>query len=121
MHVKKGKGKKDRITIISDSLKLDLLKYYSKSTFNTDYIFEGRNGKYTNKSVQKVLKNLSEKTGIRVHPHMLRHSFATHLLDNGVDIRYIQKLLGHSDLKTTEIYTHVSNKDISRIKSPLDD
>jgi site-specific recombinase XerD len=120
IHVKKGKGKKDRVTLLSDTLKLDLLKYYSKSSFDTEYILEGRNGKYTKKSVQKVLKNLGKKMGINVHPHMLRHSFATHLLDSGVDVRYIQKLLGHSDLKTTEIYTHVSNRDISNIKSPLD-
>lgn len=120
LYVQKGKGKKDRITIISESLKLDLLKYYSQNTFKTEYIFEGRKGKYTKKSVQKVLENLGRKIGIKVHPHMLRHSFATHLLEGGTDIRHIQKLLGHSDIKTTEIYTHVSSKDLSNIKSPLD-
>ncbi|MFH1802070.1 MAG: site-specific tyrosine recombinase/integron integrase [archaeon] len=120
IHVRKGKGKKDRITLMSESLKLDLLKYYSKNTFKTDYIFEGRKGKYTKKSVQKVLHQLGNKIGIKVTPHMLRHSFATHLLEQGTDIRHIQKLLGHSDLSTTEIYTKVSNRDLSRIKSPLD-
>ncbi len=120
IYVKKGKGKRDRITLISDSIKLDLLKYYSNENFKTEYVFEGRNGKYTKKSVQKILETSGKKIGIRVHPHMLRHSFATHLLDNGIDIRYIQKLLGHSDIKTTEIYTHVSTKDLSNIKSPLD-
>ncbi|MBU0466575.1 MAG: tyrosine-type recombinase/integrase, partial [Nanoarchaeota archaeon] len=70
--------------------------------------------------VQKVLKELGKRVGIRVTPHMLRHSFATHLLEQGTDIRHIQKLLGHSDLSTTEIYTKVSNKDLSKIKSPLD-
>lgn len=120
IHVKKGKGNKDRITLISEALKLDLLKYYSNNIFKTEYVFEGRNGKYTKKSVQKVLDEAGKKAGIRVTPHMLRHSFATHLLEQGTDIRHIQKLLGHSDLKTTEIYAHVSTKDLSKIKSPLD-
>ncbi|GBE19937.1 tyrosine recombinase XerC [archaeon BMS3Abin17] len=120
LYIRKGKGKKDRITLISENLKLDLLNYYSKNTFKTEYILEGRNGKYTKKSVQKVLDNLGKKIGTKVHPHMLRHSFATHLLDSGTDIRHIQKLLGHSDISTTEIYTHVSNKDLSNIRSPLD-
>ena len=120
LNVRKGKGAKDRVTIISESLKLDLLKYYSNNIFNTEYVFEGRNGKYTKKSVQKVLENIGKKIGIKVTPHILRHSFATHLLEQGTDLRYIQKLLGHSDVKTTEIYTHVSTKDLVNIKSPLD-
>jgi len=120
LNVKKGKGNKDRVTLISGNLKLDLLKYYSNNIFKTEYVFEGRKGKYTKKSVQKVLDLASKKSGIRVTSHMLRHSFATHLLESGTDIRHIQKLLGHSDLKTTEIYTHVSNRDLSNIKSPLD-
>src|SRR3989344_797433 len=120
IHVRKGKGKKDRITIVSDNLKLDLLKYYSNYNFVTEYVFEGRKGRYTKKSVQKVLDGLGKKVGLKVTPHMLRHSFATHLLEQGTDIRHIQKLLGHSDLSTTEIYTHVSTKDLSKIKSPLD-
>ncbi len=120
LNVKKSKGKKDRITLISDSLKLDLLKYYSNNIFKTEYVFEGRTNKYTKKSVQKVLALAGQRVGIKVTPHMLRHSFATHLLEQGTDIRHIQKLLGHSDLKTTEIYTHVSTKDLSNIKSPLD-
>ncbi|MBU0467004.1 MAG: tyrosine-type recombinase/integrase [Nanoarchaeota archaeon] len=114
IHVRRGKGKKDRMTLMSESLKMDLLKYYSKEAFKTDYVFEGRNGKYTKKSVQKVLKELGRKVGINVTPYMLRHSFATHLLEQGTDIRHIQKLLGHSDLSTTEIYTHVSQASIQR-------
>ncbi|MEA3378586.1 MAG: site-specific tyrosine recombinase/integron integrase [Nanoarchaeota archaeon] len=120
LNVRKGKGKKDRITIISENLKLDLLKYYSQSLFKTEYILEGRNEKYSAKSVQMVLKNAGKKIGINLHPHMLRHSFATHLLEQGTDIRYIQKLLGHSDLKTTQIYTKVSNLNLAKIKNPLD-
>ena len=118
--VVRGKGFKDRITVLSDNIKLDLLKYYSKYEFKTRYVFEGRSGKYTKKSVQKVLDELGKKVNVKVHPHMLRHSFATHLLESGVDIRFIQKLLGHSDVSTTEIYTKVSSRDLSKIKSPLD-
>jgi integrase/recombinase XerD len=120
IYVKKGKGKKDRITLISKGLKLDLLKYYSNNNFKTDYVFEGRKDKYTKKSVQKILKEIGKKIDTRLTPHMLRHSFATHLIESGIDIRHIQKLLGHSDLKTTEIYTHISTRDLSKIKSPLD-
>jgi len=120
LNVKKGKGNKDRVTLISEGLKLDLLKYYSNNVFKTERVFEGRNGTYTKKSVQKVLDSAGRKVGIKVTPHMLRHSFATHLLEAGTDIRHIQKLLGHSDLKTTEIYTHVWTKDLSKIRSPLD-
>lgn len=120
IHVKKGKGKKDRITLISENLKIDLLKYYSNYNFDTEYIFEGRNGKYTKKSVQKVLDLLGKKAGIKLTPHMLRHSFATHLLESGTDIRHIQKLLGHSDVSTTQIYTHVTNSELQNIKNPLD-
>ena len=121
IRVIRGKGNKDRITLFSESIKLDLLKYYSKYDFKTKYVFEGRSGKYTKKAVQKVLDGLGRKIGVGVHPHMLRHSFATHLLESGVDIRFIQKLLGHRDVSTTEIYTKVSSRDLWKIKSPLDD
>ena len=120
IYVKKGKGNKDRITLLSETLKKDLLKYYSLNQFKTEYIFEGRTSKYSKKSVQKILERLGNKIKTKISPHMLRHSFATHLLESGTDIRHIQKLLGHSSISTTEVYTKVSNKDLSNIKSPLD-
>ena len=88
------------------------------------YVFlTNRDGKYTQRAIQKIIENAAIKAGIRksISPHTLRHSFATHLLENGTDIRYIRDLLGHSDISTTLIYTKVSNKNIRNIKSPLDD
>jgi len=120
IYVRKGKGKKDRITIIAQSLYNDLLKYYSNNDFKTKYIFEGRRGKYTKKSVQVILKKASKHINKHVHPHMLRHSFATHLLESGTDIRYIQRLLGHQDISTTQRYTYIAKRDLNNIKNPLD-
>ena len=88
------------------------------------YLFEGYGGgKYSPTSLAKILKNAATKAGIQknVTPHMLRHSFATHLLEQGTDLRYIQELLGHQSSKTTEIYTHVSKKALDKIKNPIDD
>ncbi len=118
-----AKGKKDRISLLSDNL-LQLLRQYYKEYRPKKYLFEGQNGgKYSPTSVANILKKAAQKAGIRknVTPHMLRHSFATHLLEQGTDLRYIQELLGHENSKTTEIYTHVSKKAIDKIINPIDD
>ncbi len=122
IRVRGGKGKKDRYTLLSPKL-LTLLKRYWHLYQPVYYLFEGpRGGKYSAKSVQNILKHAVLRAGITKHAtvHTLRHSFATHLLENGTDLRYIQELLGHSSSKTTEIYTHVSKKSIGKIRSPLD-
>jgi len=121
IHLKRAKGKKDRIVMLSLKVKENLINLTSNKQ---GYVFlTNRNGKYTQRTIQKILENAAKKAGIRkkITPHTLRHSFATHLLENGTDIRYIRDLLGHSDISTTLIYTKVSNKDIRNIKSPLDD
>ncbi len=115
--IRQAKGRKDRYTILSNKAKSVLTEYLCQTTFKSQYLFEGRNGKYTIKSIQEILKKSSPN---HITPHMLRHSFATHLLEQGTDIKYIQRLLGHSKLETTSIYTHVANKDFLNIKSPLD-
>lgn len=122
LRVNDGKGGKDRITIFSESIKNDLLSYISKTNFKTKYLFEGRSGKYSAKTVQKIVKNSAKKAELKqnIHPHMLRHSFATHLLESGIDIRIIQQLLGHSSVRTTQSYTYVSKTNFSKIKNPLD-
>jgi site-specific recombinase XerD len=121
--IRKGKGFKDRTVMLSDKL-LAILRNYYKEYQPTTYLFEGQYGdQYSQSSMRKVLKEAAKKAGVRESPtlHWLRHSFATHLLEAGTDLRYIQQLLGHSNSKTTEIYTYVSTKQISQIKSPLDD
>lgn len=121
--VRMGKGLKDRIFIISEIFKKDLLDYKEKSgSDGKGYIFLVNGKKMTYRGIQHAIKVSAERAGIEkdVHVHTLRHSFATHLLENGVDIRKIQKLLGHSNLQTTQIYTQVSSEEIKKIKSPLD-
>lgn len=121
--IRKAKGFKDRTVMLSDKL-TDLLRNYYKEYKPTTYLFEGQYGdKYSQSSMRKVLKEAAHRAGLKNSPtlHWLRHSFATHLLEAGTDLRYIQQLLGHSSSKTTEIYTYVSTKHISQIKSPLDD
>ncbi|PWA04055.1 site-specific tyrosine recombinase/integron integrase [Flavobacterium psychrotolerans] len=122
--LKNSKGKKDRIAPLSPKI-LEMLRDYYKDYRPTTYLFEGQKAgaPYDARSLQLILKQALQKTGISkpVTLHWLRHSFATHLLESGTDLRYIQELLGHSSSKTTEIYTHVSTKSIQHIKSPFDD
>lgn len=120
--VKNGKGNKDRLTILSPSV-LDNLRIYYAAWRPKVYLFESPNGEqYSPNSVIKIIKIAATKAGIRknITPHMLRHSFATHLLENGTDLRYIQVLLGHSSTKTTEIYTQVAINNLKTIKSPIE-
>jgi integrase/recombinase XerD len=121
--VRSGKGSKDRIFILSDILKKDILEYIQKTDSDgKGYLFSVNGKKMSPRSIQHAIKVSAERAGIEkpVHVHTLRHSFATHLLENGVDIRKIQKLLGHSNLQTTQIYTQVSSEEIKKIRSPLD-
>lgn len=123
LKVRGGKGKKDRYTTLSEKL-LQLLREYYKQYRPENYLFEGPEGnRYSATSIQNILKKSAKEAGIkkRVHVHMLRHSFATHLLEQGTSLRIIQELLGHESIKTTEIYTHITNSDIEKIKNPLDD
>lgn len=120
--VREGKGCKDRLTTLSPHL-LKLLRVYYKRYRPQEYLFEGPQGSpYSPTSVRKILARACSRAGIRkkVRPHTLRHSFATHLLEQGTNLRYIQQLLGHTSVKTTEIYTHVSSKNLQTIHSPLD-
>lgn len=122
LHIRKSKGNKDRVVMLSPALLEDLRNYF-KAYHPKIHLFEGQSGgMYSEKSVQTVVKTAATKAGIQkpVTPHILRHSFATHLLENGTDIRYIQQLLGHGSVKTTEIYTHITDVAKLKIKSPLD-
>lgn len=122
LRIPQAKGKKDRYTLLPEAI-LQHIEIYLKKHQPKVYLFEGQfGGKYSSSSVQQFIKKYGKMAGIdkRIHPHMLRHSFATHLLESGTDLRYIQQLMGHQSSKTTEIYTHVSQKFLGKIKSPAD-
>ena len=122
LRVFQGKGKKDRYTLLPKTLQPILLNQ-KRLKLPESYLFTSeRGGRLEERTVQKIvsMSALRAKISKRVSPHTLRHSFATHLLENGTDIRYIQELLGHAKLATTQIYTHVASNNLSAIKSPLD-
>lgn len=122
--IKKGKGKKDRVISLSPALLIMLREYYKKYRPG-NFLFEGNapGAPYSIRSLEAIIKLAKEKAGITKSGsmHMLRHSFATHLLDKGTDVVLIQKLLGHNDINTTLRYLHVSNKDLLNILSPIED
>ena len=122
VHIHNSKGKKDRMVMLPVSL-LKLLRTYFKAYKPKHYLFEGqKNTVYSASSVRKVLKASLDKANINkpASVHTLRHSFATHLLENGTDVRIIQKLLGHKNIKTTLLYTQVAQSTIQNVKSPID-
>lgn len=120
--VRDGKGGKDRMTILSKKL-AENLEHHCRFKTKDDFVFLNKYGQpLSPRSVQKIIEKakVEAEIGRDIHIHTLRHSFATHLLEDGVDIRKIQELLGHSDLSTTQVYTHVSNEELKKVKSPLD-
>jgi len=119
--VRGGKGKKDRVTLLSAHLIVALNHYLDKYKPNY-WLFEGlRRKQYSANSLGAVVKQSAARAGLnRVTPHMLRHSFATHLMDHGTDTRVIQSLLGHQSIETTQIYTHVTTRNLQKIVNPLD-
>jgi len=118
--IRSGKGRKDRRTILSKQFIKDFKQYLEKD--GESYLFSGRKGHLTTRSVQQIIKTAVKKTGIkkRVYPHLLRHAFATHLHQNKTDVRYIQKLLGHKDQKTTQRYIQILDGELKEIESPHD-
>jgi integrase/recombinase XerD len=120
INVKHGKGGKDRITILSPKVKKALRNLTSEKKGYV--LISASGGRYSERTIQELVTKAAQKAGIkrRVTPHTLRHSFATHLLENGTGLRYIRDLLGHANMQTTLIYTHVSKCDLRKIRSPLD-
>ena len=124
LRVRRGKGGKDRYTLLSPKA-MEAVRIYREAYPGGSWLFPGTrpDRHYGARSVQKIVVEAAERAGLgrRVTPHMLRHSFATHLLESGTDLRYIQELLGHHSSRTTEIYTHVSDTHLGSIRSPLDE
>jgi len=122
IHIKQAKGQKDRISVIPGSI-VDKLRNLIAGKGNNDFVFTSeRGGKLTTRTAQKVFENALQTSGIQKNAtfHSLRHSFATHLLENGTDIRYVQELLGHQNIRTTQRYTQVTNPQLKNIKSPFE-
>lgn len=122
-HIRQGKGKKDRIFNIPGQLFERLFEQAKTQTDkNQEYFFTGPKGKLSPRNIQKIVSRAAKRAGLtkEVHCHTLRHSFATHLLENDIDLRKIQELLGHSSISTTELYTHISREQLKKVKSPFD-
>jgi integrase/recombinase XerD len=122
IHVRDAKGNKDRLTVFPEKLKAEIAELAALQHGN-EYLFESeRGGKLTERTAQLVFDRACEKAGIKKSAtfHSLRHSFATHLLENGTDVRYVQELLGHANIRTTQLYTKVTNPALKNIKSPLE-
>ncbi len=121
--IRAGKGNKDRVIILSKEWIKESKKYLKKKKIKSEYVFSKKNGKpISTDTIQRIVRESAKKAGITktITPHSLRHSYATHLLESGTNIRYIQALLGHSSLNTTQIYTNVANEQLKKIESPLD-
>jgi site-specific recombinase XerD len=121
--VREGKGNKDRIIVLSKEWIHGIKKYLAKKRIQSEFVFSKKNGKpITTDTIQRIVRESAVNAGINKHvtPHCLRHSYATHLLEAGTNIRYIQTLLGHSSLNTTQIYTSVANDQLKKVVSPLD-
>ena len=124
IHVRQGKGRKDRYVMLSPVV-LGVLREYARVERPYDWLFPAghrRDRHITTRTIQREVTRAAERAGIekRVTPHMLRHSFATHLLEAGTDLRYIQELLGHTKIATTVRYTHVARREARKVKSPID-
>lgn len=121
IHIKQAKGQKDRITVFPEKIKSEIFSLVNLRDKN-DYVFASeRGGKLTTRTAQIIFEKALASASIEKDAtfHSLRHSFATHLLENGVDVRYVQELLGHANIRTTQIYTHMTNPGFKNIKSPL--
>ncbi|MFH1290446.1 MAG: site-specific tyrosine recombinase/integron integrase [Nanoarchaeota archaeon] len=119
--VRKGKGSKDRLFVMSEQLAEEFKDYFSTKGKDNEYVFS-KSKPLTTRNIQKIIKGAKERANIekKTTPHTLRHSFATHLLEQGIDIRIIQTMLGHSSLSTTQVYTHVSSEQLKKVKNPFD-